>query len=152
MYFKTGLLISSITLGYFYVSSPQIIEVPETFEPNYLLTVELLKSRVVNNNHIGDDWSFNSKFEGETLSKGDVYNIDLTGKSKIIINSEAVEEDPNNNDVGSKKLIITPENLKELINQGTLTSIVQVNEHHGPSAGNTATCEFIYKIKLDSIN
>jgi len=66
--------------------------------------------------------------------------------NNFIINSTAIENDPNSDDVGSTKIQITPQNLRHYLDEKIISSTVEVYETNGNGAENTAICEFQYQI------
>lgn len=118
------------------------------FENNSYLSIEVLKREVVEKNGIGNEWSFESFVNNNQLSN-EIYKLDLTGSHEVILMSKAIEEDPNHDDIGTNRLIITPEDTILYKVPNELVEKIYVKEKYGNGAGKTATCIFTYKVFYD---
>ena len=121
------------------------------FENDSYLKIELIKSKVVDKNGIGNEWSFESFVNNYPLNK-DIYKLDLTGLHEVIILSKAIEDDPNHDDIGINRLRFTPEDTILYKFPNEIEEKVDVKEKYGNGAGKTATCSFTYKVVYDVLN
>lgn len=110
------------------------------------ISIELVSAKVVHENGIGDDWSFVSKVEDKEIKKGVINHISLQGKKSVNISSIAIEVDPKQDDVGEEVFVITQENIGQFKQDSKLKIQVEVYEPNGDGAGNTAICEFEYRL------
>jgi len=143
-----GLIGVTIVVGFFYFSNTQKSERLSYFKDGEILHINIISQAVVHKNHIGDNWENNTKIENTLYYEGDKIQIDLSGKSELKIISNGLEIDPSYDDTGYSALVINPDNIDKLIQDSPIKEIVKVKEHHGPSANNVATCEFIYELSF----
>lgn len=114
-----------------------------------VLHVKLLSEKVIDENGIGDDWSFRSLTEdGQRITSSGI-SVDVSGRSGFMIESIATELDPSHDDVGRSRLNLSP---LELNTAEYFTETVRVYERYGDGAGNTAICEFRYFIEIDTLD
>ncbi|HLO54371.1 MAG TPA: hypothetical protein VK169_08790 [Saprospiraceae bacterium] len=142
-------ILSTGSIYYFFYNNTQ--EITKTFEPNQILNIRLVESKVIDKNGIGNEWVYHASTNEQQLINGEIYHFELNGKSEFELISKAIEQDNSHDDVGSFKTQITPENLFEFVHQKTLKVNVNVHEIYGSGAGNTANCEFTYEITLDTL-
>lgn len=121
------------------------------FANNSYLKIELLKRKVVEKNGIGNEWRLESFVNNHPLNK-EIYILKLTGLHEVIIQSKAIEDDPNHDDIGTNRLIITPEDTILYKVPYEIVEKVYVKEKYGNGAGKTATCSFTYKVFYDVLN
>lgn len=134
--------------GTIYYNSESTPLPPPTFEEGTKLNIVFKSFEVVEENSIGDDWTFEFFVEGSPLSPKDNV-VDVSNLESIIIKSKATENDPSHDDIGYARRIVTPENLSDLLAKEEIVETVFVNEYYGKGAGNTATCEFRYSITIE---
>lgn len=153
--FLSVIAVSLIFISSFYFNHqpekaiPFSLTPPPTFDKGTLLRVELIDDGVIDMNGIGDDWSFASYLEDELLDNNKPIEINLDGLEFVEIFSIAVEDDPKHDDRGEESFKITPENLSDLLENEFYLAEVGVYECCGSGAGNTARCEFTYRITAD---
>ncbi|MFZ1705312.1 MAG: hypothetical protein WAT79_13270 [Saprospiraceae bacterium] len=138
--------------GFYFFEITPFNKAPKVFEHNLVLSIECKVAKIIENNGIGNEWTFTSLVNDELLTLGQLKKLDLGGLSNIRIFSTAIEEDPNHDDIGISKIEINPDNLKEIIINHEIIEVLKVHEYHGKGAGKTAICEFVYIITLDSIH
>ncbi len=109
------------------------------------VTVKLDSIECVENNHVGNEWSFGCTVNKKELAKGDSISVSTTSTGKITIVSSVKEEDKIP-DIGSKNLSIPVSKLKTK-NDTTYTSQVTVTENRGRYSGNKAIWKFTYVVK-----
>lgn len=127
----------------FFEASP----IPPTFSAGTILEIKRIDASVLDKNGIGNEWSFQSEINGSRVFPNQSFIIDLSGLSELDIQSTAIDDDPTHDDVGVENLRITPQNLSRLLEEGRISESVEVFEHHGPGAGKSAICQFVYEIK-----
>ena len=121
------------------------------FKEKTFLEVSFINARVIEKNHIGDEWSLSSIIDGNRISIGETKVYDVSHQKSLKITSVATEEDPNHDDEGIGIIEITPTNIKQLLVHKHLVDTIEVHEYYGPGAGNTAICTFTYAIETDSL-
>lgn len=145
-----GVIATSLIFIFAHFSSdkntPLFSSPPATFKQGKILKVELLDYGVVDMNGIGDDWIYASYLEDDLLEANEPIEINLDNLESVELVSIAVEEDPKHDDRGEEYFKITPQNLPDLVENEFYTADVGVYERHGSGAGNTAQCEFTYRI------
>ena len=109
------------------------------------VTVKLDSIECVENNHVGNEWSFGCTVNKKELAKGDSISVSTTSTGKITIVSSVKEEDKIP-DIGSKNLSIPVSKLKTK-NDTTYTSQVTVTENRGRYSGNKAIWKFTSVVK-----
>lgn len=109
------------------------------------VSVQLQSVQRVQNNHVGNEWSFGATVNEKELFEGNSIEISTTSAGKITIVSMA-EEDDKYPDLGEKTLIV-PVNKLKANKATTYTSNVTVIEDKGRYAGNEAVWKFTYVIK-----
>ncbi len=113
--------------------------------PKVKVTVKLDSIECVENNHVGNEWSFGCTVNKKELAKGDSISVSTTSTGKITIVS-SVEEEDKIPDIGSKTLSIPVSKLKAK-KDTTYTSQVTVTENRGRYSGNKAIWKFTYIVK-----
>ncbi len=119
----------------------------KTFSAGTILEIKRIDAKVLQTNGIGNEWSFHSDIGGSRVFTNQSFTIDLSGRKKMDIKSTAIDHDPTYDDVGIKTREITPQNLSGFLEAGRITETVEVFEYHGPGAGKSAICQFVYEIK-----
>ncbi len=98
------------------------------------------------NNSVGNDWSIAASIDNKKIYIGD--SIEISGKNKITIKAEAVENDKYS-DYGSKT---TSVNLSDVsTNKSKIVTLsVTVTENRGRYSGNTAKWIFEFEISKNN--
>ena len=138
------------TGGLYFFPQESNLPLPK-FKEGIGLEVKLIDARVLYKNGIGNEWSFDARINDSIIIDKRGVLTDLSGREKIEIKSTATEEDPSHDDVGISTILINPDNLLDFLSKKTLVDTVEVYEHYGDGAGNTAICKFEYVIQIDSI-
>ncbi|MGH4126293.1 MAG: hypothetical protein ACREV6_25610 [Clostridium sp.] len=134
--------IISIRFLYFYGKSKALSTIPK--DDNMKFTAQFCSANLIQNNSVGNKWSFEVKINGKKIKEGKKTNITGTTKEKISFSASAKERDfvP---DTGAGGISINIADLK-LPEKNTYTIDVTVAENKGMYAGNTAVWKFNFSV------
>ncbi|MBU3146400.1 hypothetical protein [Clostridium sp. CF012] len=147
------ILIVFIRFLYFYGKSKAFSTIPK--DGNMKFTVQFYSANLIQNNSVGNKWSFEVKINGKKIKEGRKLKITATTKETISFSASAKENDfiP---DTGAGSINVKIVDLK-LVENNTYPIDVTVAENKGMYKGNTAIWKFNFIVTrkvslLDIIN
>lgn len=100
----------------------------------YIITFE---TKLIFNQHVGNDWSFHFYFQNEEIKSGDVLQVSLS--EPIVIKTLVIENDKIP-DKSEKDFSIFPHNSSN-------TTEIEIKENRGRYIGNKAKWDIVCKLK-----
>ncbi|PHI18062.1 hypothetical protein CEQ90_19865 [Lewinellaceae bacterium SD302] len=111
------------------------------------ITINLESLDMLSNDHVGNEWSYNTIINGEEFT-GDSYTFDLSYGTDLIIISVMSEENEPYIDRSRHTVIVSYDDIEDNTNKD-LISEVTVVEKNGRYAGNEAKFRFVYSLKIE---
>ena len=134
--------IISIRFLYFYGKDKALSNIPK--DGNMKFTVQFYSAELIQNNSVGNDWSFKASINGINVKEGRKIDITATNKDKISFSASAKEHDfmP---ETGNGNMSV---NIKDviLLENNTYPIEVTVAENIGKYAGNIAKWKFYFNV------
>ncbi|MCB2312316.1 hypothetical protein LGL55_13325 [Clostridium tagluense] len=145
------ILIILLRFLYFYGKNKALSAIPK--DGNMKFTVQFCSANLIQNNSVGNKWSYEVKINGKKVKEGRKINITATANDKISFSASAKEHDfvP---DKGAGSISVNVKELK-LTEKNTYLIDITVAENKGIYTGNTAIWKFnfsvIRKVSLSDI-
>jgi hypothetical protein len=117
--------------------------------PTYVQAICYIKSELLYNHGIGNEWSRSFKINGREVNDGDSIILNLL--SDNVVESTYVESDPSSDDVGTSTDIVSLD-LYQLSNVVYVNQETVITEHYGKGAGESAQYRTSYDIRLSDLN
>ena len=138
------LIITVISMRFLYIygKDKALSAIPK--DGNMKFTVEFCSADLVENNSVGNSWSFEAKINGKKIKQGRKVNITATVNDKISLSASAKEHDFIS-DIGSGSISVNTKDLA-LPKKNTYPMDVTVTENKGEYSGNTAMWKFNFSI------
>jgi len=106
--------------------------------------ITFVSAKLVENNHVGNEWSTGAEVNGQAISVGKSKTLKLKDSDVILLAATAVEEDKVPDEGAESEEI----EVSSLTKPKTTSKIdVMVTENRGRYSGNTATWTFTFKIE-----
>ena len=136
------ILIILLRFLYFYGKNKALSTIPK--DGNMKFTVQFCSANLIQNNSVGNKWSYEVKINGKKIKEGRKINITATTKDKISFSASAKEHDfiP---DTGAGSISVNVKELK-LTENNTYPIDVTVAENKGMYTGNTAIWKFNFSV------
>lgn len=128
---------------YFYGKNKSLNTIPK--DGNMKFTVQFCSANLMQNNSVGNNWSFQANINGKKIKEGRKINITATTKDKISFSASAKERDFIS-DIGSGGISVNIVDLK-LAQDNIYPIEVTVAENKGMYTGYTAIWKFNFSVK-----
>ncbi|MBU3127209.1 hypothetical protein [Clostridium tagluense] len=127
---------------YFYGKNKALSAIPK--DGNMKFTVQFCSANLIQNNSVGNKWSYEVKINGKKVKEGRKINITATANDKISFSASAKEHDfvP---DKGAGSISVNVKELK-LTEKNTYLIDITVAENKGIYTGNTAIWKFNFSV------
>ena len=134
--------IISIRFLYLYGKGKALSAIPK--DGNMKFTVQFCSANLIQNNSVGNNWTFEAKINGAKIKQGKKINIKATLNDKISFSASAKEHDfiP---DIGNGSISVNIKDLN-LPQKNAYPIDVTVAENKGMYSGNTAMWKFNFSV------